>query len=149
MNKVAAPCCGSCEHYKNNSRFPCAKYHNYVRIGELCCYGEHYSPCNPIPITDLPGMSEIAHAYKAIVEAYKTDRPAPEWAIKAVDTLSIAIAGVGGAFEKQRRHRKWALKELKEKQALWRNYCGEVSEQMNEVKRLKAVLAIGHFVIRE
>ena len=66
-----------------------------------------------------------------------------------VDTLSIAIAGVGGAFEKQRRHRKWALKELKVKQALWRNYCGEVSELMNEVKRLKAMLAIGHFVIRE
>ncbi len=59
-----------------------------------------------------------------------------------VDTLSIAIAGVGGAFEKQRRHRKWALKEMKEKR-------GEVSEQMNEVKRLKAMLAIGHFVIRE
>ena len=48
----------------------------------------------------------------------------------------------------QRRHRKWALKEMKDKQALWRNYAGEVSEQMDEVekcraevKRLKALLA--------
>ncbi len=62
MNKVASECCGSCEHYKNNSRFPCAKYHNYVRIGELCCYGEHYSPCNPIPIIDLPEVKELIEA---------------------------------------------------------------------------------------
>ncbi len=62
------------------------------------------------------------------------------------------IAGGRSVLEswaRERRHRKWALKELKEKQALWRNYCGEVSELMNEVKRLKAMLAIGHFVIRE
>ncbi len=51
-------------------------------------------------------------------------------------------------LEKQWRQRKWVMKELKDKQALWRNYCGEVSEQMDEleqsraeVKRLKALLA--------
>ncbi len=49
-----------------------------------------------------------------------------------VDTLSIAIAGVGGAFEKQRRHRKWALKEAKRLKAI-----------------LRAMLAIGRFVIRQ
>ncbi len=59
MNKVASPCCGSCEYYKNKLRFPCAKYHDYVRISELSCHGEHYSPRNPIPIIDLLGIEEL------------------------------------------------------------------------------------------
>ena len=65
-----------------------------------------------------------------------------------IDFLSTAIGGVGTKFEYQPRHRKWALKEMKDKQRLWRNYCGEVSEQMDkvedcraEIKCLKAILA--------
>jgi len=61
------------------------------------------------------------------------------------------IAGGKSVLEswaKERRHRKWALIEMKDKQRLWRNYCGEVSEQMDkvedcraEIKCLKAILA--------
>ncbi len=104
-------------------------------------------------ISELEAARDAGSAKKACMKAALNQLKIRTQELKEckaeVDTLSIAIAGVGGAFEKQRRHRKWALKELKEKQALWRNYCGEVSEQMNEVKRLKAMLAIGHFVIRE
>ena len=84
MNKVAAPCCGSCRFWNDRFWF-CAEHNEYAEVSQFCCEGEDYSPRNPIPITDLPGMSERAHAYKAIVEAYKTDRPAPEWAIKVLE----------------------------------------------------------------
>ncbi len=120
MEIVASECCGSCGWYCWNSYLSKYNCHNpeLVKqhkqddfIPESLCVPNYYSPRNPIPIIDLPGVKELV--------------------------------------EKQRRHRKWALKEMKEKQALWRNYCGEVSELMDEVKRLKAMLAIGHFVIRE
>ena len=92
MNEVASPCCGSCTHFYYSEIAKTYGCHNRkaVFLFGACfpadeCSGNHYSPRNPIPITDLPGMSEIAHAYKAIAEAYKTDRPAPEWAIKALE----------------------------------------------------------------
>ncbi len=94
MNKVASPCCGSCEWYCWNSYLSKYNCHNPEIVKqhkqnsfkpESLCLPNYYSPRNPIPIIDLPGMSEIAHAYKAIAEAYKTDNPAPEWAIKALE----------------------------------------------------------------
>ncbi len=94
MNKVAAECCGSCGWYCWNGRLLKYSCHNPEIVKqhkqntfkpESLCLPKYYSPRNPIPITDLPGMSEIAHAYKAIAEAYKTDRPAPEWAIKVLE----------------------------------------------------------------
>ena len=53
--------------------------------------------------------------------------------------------------KRQRRHRKWALKEMKDKQALWRNYCGEVSEWMDKLEQSRAeVKRLNHcLLIRE
>ncbi len=94
MNEVASECCGSCGWYCWNGRLLKYNCHNPEIVKqhkqntfkpESLCLPNYYSPRNPISITDLPGVSEIAHAYKAIAEAYKTGRLAPEWAIKALE----------------------------------------------------------------
>ncbi len=53
-----------------------------------------------------------------------------------IDHLSEAIAGVGNTFEYQRRHRKWALKEVRMMLATWR-YC-EIDCQHNYLRAIKA-----------
>ena len=62
INQVAAPCCGSCEHCKGSAiGLRCYERTPYEVTGlrNSCMEGRNYSPCNPIPITDLPGVKEL------------------------------------------------------------------------------------------
>ena len=62
---IAAPCCGSCLHWNDNHQY-CKEHNEYAQGSHLNCEGEDYSPRNPIPITDLPGVKELIEAaYKA------------------------------------------------------------------------------------
>ncbi len=68
MNEVASECCGSCEWYCWNGRLLKHNCHNPEIVKqqkqntfkpESLCVPNYYSPRNPIPITDLPGVKEL------------------------------------------------------------------------------------------
>ena len=83
----------------------------------------------------------LRHIWRQEREELKTCRVLVKYWTDHADTIETGL-------RRHRRHRKWALIEMKDKQRLWRNYCGEVSEQMDkvedcraEIKCLKAILA--------
>ncbi len=77
-NQIAAECCGSCGWYCWNSRLSKYNCHNseIVKqhkqddfIPESLCVPNYYSPRNPIPITDLPGIKELVEQRAVLLEA--------------------------------------------------------------------------------
>ena len=74
INQVAAPCCGSCEKAGYNSGVLfCGVSHTSRKPWDVCPQAKHrqdYSPRNPIPIIDIPGVKELVEgAYRAALEA--------------------------------------------------------------------------------
>ncbi len=75
MSEVASECCGSCGWYCWNSYLSKYNCHNseIVKqhkqddfIPESLCSPNYYSPRNPLPIIDLPGVKELIEtAYRA------------------------------------------------------------------------------------
>jgi len=70
MNEVASPCCGSCKHFyydDNVHDFCChnikADPYNVATAESMCT--KAYSPRNPIPLINVPGVKEmVAKAYR-------------------------------------------------------------------------------------
>jgi len=56
------------------------------------------------------------------------------------DEITMGSHATLDAWDKERKHRKWALKEMKDKQRLWRNYCGVITEEMNKLEECKTKL---------
>lgn len=66
MNKIASECCGSCEHWDMPKR-KCGVDPEivFVDYDDYSCNREDYSPRNPIPIIDIPGVKELVEkAYR-------------------------------------------------------------------------------------
>ena len=77
MNEVASPCCGSCKHFyydDNVHDFCChnikADPYNVATAESMCT--KAYSPRNPIPLINVPGVKEMVEkAYRdGYVEAF-------------------------------------------------------------------------------
>ena len=63
-NQVAAPCCGSCEHWSDAYGLCGQARRLPVRVTRdgYFCKGVNYTPRNPIPIIELPGVKEMVEA---------------------------------------------------------------------------------------
>ena len=104
MNEVASPCCGSCGWYCWNSyleKYTChnpeiVKQHKQNDfIPESLCVPSYYSPRNPIPITNLPGVKELVDTLRTLVDAI-------DW------------AGGKDSFSTERAHRILKILEAKD-----------------------------------
>ena len=65
-NQVAAPCCGSCKFFYYDEEAHSDNCHNEkatlmykMSISHRICAGGYYTPRNPIPIIELPGVREL------------------------------------------------------------------------------------------
>jgi|GEM_PF-5564438 len=91
INQVAAPCCGSCEHCKGSAiGLRCYERTPYEVTGlrNSCMEGRNYSPCNPIPIIDIPGVKELKEALLTIT-----------YLVHPADSLKVAQALAEKALE--------------------------------------------------
>jgi len=67
MNKVAAPCCGSCKIWNDHYHF--CREHSITTEAYYVKCEEGYSPRNPIPLISIPGVKELVE--KAYGAGYK------------------------------------------------------------------------------
>ena len=84
-NQIAAPCCGSCEHYCWTTSIKDYSCHAFLNAASMegCCTGDNYSPRNPTPIIDIPGVKEL------VEEAYRSGvKESKEWPLDKIDDLT-------------------------------------------------------------
>jgi len=67
-NQVAAPCCGSCEHWSDAYGLCGQARRLPVRVTRdgYFCKGVNYTPRNPIPLISVPGVKEM------VIDAFKS-----------------------------------------------------------------------------
>ncbi len=61
--QVASPCCGSCKNW-DMPRRKCGMDATiiFVDYDDCSCNRDNYSPRNPIPIVEIPGVKELVKA---------------------------------------------------------------------------------------